>query len=250
MLLAMAAALGVAQASRFSRGAALGVAQASRFSRSAVLPPRAVTRMATPLDAVAGPLNKWAQAAAAAGSPLDNLPREVKALLVIIPIVRVLGLLKSNGMLGTDAPTLGLGETREDLGPEAVPPSWSKAALARPCGHPPPQRLARLPTANLWPNGEPSPRGFPREAAVALWCLPRVGCTVPPASLPVPMPAKCLPCGDASALHSPSSPASSHGSRARRRSSSTSALLGLWTGRRWRGHRPYKCWTLAKALNK
>ena len=91
--------------------------------------------MATPLDAVAGPLNKWAPAAAAAGgSPLDDLPLEVKALFAIIPIVGVLGLLKSNGMLGADAPTLGLGETREDLGPEAaVPPSWSKAALALPC---------------------------------------------------------------------------------------------------------------------
>ena len=150
-------------------GAALGFAPASPFSRSAVRPSRAAPLMATPLDAVAGPLNKWAQAAAAAGSPLDNLPREVKALLVIIPIVRVLGLLKSNGMLGTDAPTLGLGETREDLGPEAaVLPSWSKAALARPCGHPPPQRLAHLLRANLWPRGEPSPRGCPREAAVGL----------------------------------------------------------------------------------
>ena len=113
-------------------GAVLGFAPASPFSRSAVRPSRAAPLMATPLDAVAGPLNKWAPAAAAAGgSPLDDLPLEVKALFAIIPIVGVLGLLKSNGMLGTDAPTLGLGETREDLGPEAaVPPSWSKAALA------------------------------------------------------------------------------------------------------------------------
>jgi hypothetical protein len=86
--------------------------------------------MATPLDAVAGPLNKWAPAAAAAGgSPLDDLPLEVKALFAIIPIVGVLGLLKSNGMLGTDAPTLGLGETREDLGPEAAAAAEKEANM-------------------------------------------------------------------------------------------------------------------------
>tara|TARA_B100000795_G_C22431219_1_gene298259 strand:+ start:61 stop:405 length:345 start_codon:yes stop_codon:yes gene_type:complete len=109
-------------------GAALGFAPASPISRSAVRPSRAAPLMATPLDAVAGPLNKWAPdaaAAAAGGSPLDGLPLEVKALFAIIPIVGVLGLLKSNGMLGSDAPTMGLGESREDLGPEAaVPAAW------------------------------------------------------------------------------------------------------------------------------
>ena len=155
-------------------GAALGFAPASPISRSAVRPSRAAPLMASPLDAVASPLNKWAPAAAAAGgSPLDDLPLEVKALFAIIPIVGVLGLLKSNGMLGSDAPTVGLGETREDLGPEAaVPPACSKA-LARPCGHPPPQRLARCPKTYLRPRGEPLPRGGPREAAVTLWCQPR-----------------------------------------------------------------------------
>ena len=77
--------------------------------------------MASPLDAVASPLNKWAPAAtAAAGSPLDDLPLEVKALFAIIPIVGVLGLLKSNGMLSSDAPTLNLGQDRADVTPEAA----------------------------------------------------------------------------------------------------------------------------------
>ena len=102
--------------------AALGFAPApiSPLSRSAVRAGRPL--MATPLDAVASPLNKWAPAAAAGGSPLDGLPLEVQALFAIIPIVGVLGLLKSNGMLGDNAPTLGLGDSREDLAPEAVVP--------------------------------------------------------------------------------------------------------------------------------
>lgn len=106
MLLALTAALGFAPA------------PISPLSRSAVRAGRPL--MATPLDAVASPLNKWAPAAAAGGSPLDGLPLEVQALFAIIPIVGVLGLLKSNGMLGDNAPTLGLGDSREDLAPEAV----------------------------------------------------------------------------------------------------------------------------------
>ena len=108
MLLALTAALGFAPA------------PISPLSRSAVRAGRPL--MATPLDAVASPLNKWAPAAAAGGSPLDGLPLEVQALFAIIPIVGVLGLLKSNGMLGDNAPTLGLGDSREDLAPEAVVP--------------------------------------------------------------------------------------------------------------------------------
>ena len=109
MLLALTAALGFAPA------------PISPLSRSAVRAGRAAPLMATPFDAVASPLNKWAPAAAAAGgSPLDGLPFEVQALFAIIPIVGVLGLLKSNGMLGDNAPTLGLGDGREDLAPEAA----------------------------------------------------------------------------------------------------------------------------------
>ena len=155
--------------------ASLGFAPASPLSRSAVVrPSRAVAPlMATPLDAVAGPLNKWAPAAAAAGgSPLDDLPLEVKALFAIIPIVGVLGLLKSNGMLGSDAPTLNLGQDRGDLTPEAAAAAAGSNTPARssPCAPPPLQRSTRW----FRPDqlaGEESPRyvaAQEREAAVAL----------------------------------------------------------------------------------
>ena len=114
--------------------AALGFAPApiSPTSRSAVRGCRAAPLMVNPLEAVASPLNKWAPAAAssAGGSSLDGMPLEVKALFAIIPIVGVLGLLKANGMLGANAPTLGLGDSREDLAPEAaVPQACSKVWL-------------------------------------------------------------------------------------------------------------------------
>ena len=133
--------------------ASLGFAPASPLSRSAVVrPSRAVAPlMATPLDAVAGPLNKWAPAAdAAGGSPLDDLPLEVKALFAIIPIVGVLGLLKSNGMLGSDAPTLNLGQDRGDLTPEAAAAAAGSNTPARssPCATPP------LPGARRGMRGE------------------------------------------------------------------------------------------------
>merc|ERR1719247_3117482 len=104
--------------------AALGFAPApiSPNSHSAARAGRAAPLMATPLDAVASPMYKWAPAAtvSAGGSSLDGMPLEVKALFAIIPIVGVLGLLKANGMLGDNAPTLGLGDSREDLAPEAA----------------------------------------------------------------------------------------------------------------------------------
>ena len=120
MLLALTAALGFAPA------------PISPISRSAVRGCRAAPLMVNPLEAVASPLNKWAPAAAssAGGSSLDGMPLEVKALFAIIPIVGVLGLLKANGMLGANAPTLGLGDSREDLAPEAaVPQACSKVWL-------------------------------------------------------------------------------------------------------------------------
>ena len=124
MLLALTAALGFAPApiSPISRSAVRGC-------RAAPLP-----LMVNPLEAVASPLNKWAPAAAssAGGSSLDGMPLEVKALFAIIPIVGVLGLLKANGMLGANAPTLGLGDSREDLAPEAAVPQACSKSLAHP----------------------------------------------------------------------------------------------------------------------
>ena len=122
MLLALTAALGFAPA------------PISPISRSAVRGCRAAPLMVNPLEAVASPLNKWAPAAAASagGSSLDGMPLEVKALFAIIPIVGVLGLLKANGMLGANAPTLGLGDSREDLAPEAAVPQACSKSLAHP----------------------------------------------------------------------------------------------------------------------
>ena len=122
MLLALTAALGFAPA------------PISPNSHSAARAGRAAPLMATPLDAVASPLYKWAPAAtvSAGGSSLDGLPLEVKALFAIIPIVGVLGLLKANGMLGDNAPTLGLGDSREDLAPEAAVPQACSKSLAHP----------------------------------------------------------------------------------------------------------------------
>ena len=116
--------------------AALGFAPApiSPNSHSAARAGRAAPLMATPLDAVASPLYKWTPAAvsSAGGSSLDGLPLEVKALFAIIPIVGVLGLLKANGMLGDNAPTLGLGDSREDLAPDAAVPQACSKSLAYP----------------------------------------------------------------------------------------------------------------------
>ena len=122
MLLALTAALGFAPA------------PISPISRSAARGCRAAPLMVNPLEAVASPLNKWAPAAAssAGGSSLDGMPLEVKALFAIIPIVGVLGLLKANGMLGANAPTLGLGDSREDLAPEAAVPQACPKSLAHP----------------------------------------------------------------------------------------------------------------------
>ena len=72
--------------------------------------------MASPLEAVASPLNKWQPAAAeVSGSSLDGMPFEVVALFALIPIVGVLGLIEANGGLGVNAPTLGLGQERDEL---------------------------------------------------------------------------------------------------------------------------------------
>ena len=50
---------------------------------------------------------------------MDGLPIEVVALFALIPLVGVAGLIKSNGGLSVEAPTVGLGDAREDLTPSA-----------------------------------------------------------------------------------------------------------------------------------
>lgn len=80
-------------------------------------------RMASPLESLASPLTFKAAGSAgsavAAGSLLDDLPPEVLALFAIIPLVGLAGLVKSNMDLNPDAPTVSLGETRDELAPEA-----------------------------------------------------------------------------------------------------------------------------------
>ena len=101
--------------------ASLGLVQPTLTSSRPAVGRVAAPLMATPIDAVVSPLNKWQPAAeAVAGSPLDGLPLEVKALFALIPVVGVLGLIKANGGLGGAAPTLGLGQGREELAPEAA----------------------------------------------------------------------------------------------------------------------------------
>lgn len=90
---------------------------------------RSLPRMAGPLDAVAGPLQKWVPAAAeVSGSPLDGLPPEVIALFVAIPLVGIAGLFKANGGLGDNAPTLDLGQSRDDAQPAAAAAQEEEAA--------------------------------------------------------------------------------------------------------------------------
>ena len=79
-----------------------------------------------PLDAVASPLRKFeapaaSQAAAAAdnGSILDGLPIEVGLLFGAIAFVAIAGLIKQSGALSETAPTIGLGESREELSEQA-----------------------------------------------------------------------------------------------------------------------------------
>merc|ERR1719453_1421850 len=77
-----------------------------------------------PLDAVAAPLRKFEGAGAAAaakqgGSPLDGAPFEVVALFAVLVLVGVVGLVRSSGALNDLAPTVGLGESRDEKQAEA-----------------------------------------------------------------------------------------------------------------------------------
>ena len=88
-------------------------------------------RMLSPLEAVANPLRKFeapvtsaagaktAAAAAASNSILADLPIEVIGLFAVLILAGIAGLVKSSGALSESAPTVGLGESREDLSDEA-----------------------------------------------------------------------------------------------------------------------------------
>ena len=94
--------------------------QSSRFATPMMI--------ASPIDAIASPLRKFeapADVAAAAvvdpnANPLTDLPIEVAGLFAFLVLVSIAGLVKSSGALDEAAPTVGLGESREDLTDEAA----------------------------------------------------------------------------------------------------------------------------------
>merc|ERR1719343_1404336 len=81
---------------------------------------RSMQMVATPLDAIASPLRKFEGSASATGNPLADLPIEVELLFGAILIVGVAGLVKQSGLLSTNAPTIALGESRDDLASKAA----------------------------------------------------------------------------------------------------------------------------------
>jgi len=89
-------------------------------------------RMLSPLEVVANPLRKFeapvtsaagasktAAAAAASNNILADLPIEVIGLFAVLILAGIAGLVKSSGALSESAPTVGLGESREDLSDQA-----------------------------------------------------------------------------------------------------------------------------------
>ena len=75
-----------------------------------------------PYDAIASPLRKFEApaAAAAGGNPLQDLPLEVTLLFAAIVFVGIAGLVKQSGALSDLAPTVGLGDSREDYADAAA----------------------------------------------------------------------------------------------------------------------------------
>jgi hypothetical protein len=75
----------------------------------------AVRMVDNPYDAVASPLRKFEGAGAAPTDIVKDLPIEVIGLFAVIVLVGIAGLVKSSGGLPANAPTLGLGDKREDV---------------------------------------------------------------------------------------------------------------------------------------
>jgi hypothetical protein len=80
-----------------------------------------IRMLQSPLEIVAAPLRKFegpgvgAVAATSSGNILAELPIEVIGLFALLVIVAVAGLLRSSGALSDSAPTVGLGDSRDQL---------------------------------------------------------------------------------------------------------------------------------------
>jgi len=113
---------------------ALAFAPPARLGRPAIAARTRASQQPTlldnPIEAIASPLRKFepSQAAPATGSPLDGLPIEVGLLFGAILLVGVAGLVKQSGVLDASAPTIGLGESRDEL----VSSGAAKPAAERP----------------------------------------------------------------------------------------------------------------------
>ncbi|KAL1511380.1 hypothetical protein AB1Y20_006181 [Prymnesium parvum] len=85
--------------------------------------PAAPHMLDSPLSTVVAPLRKFepsGDAVARSGDLLTGLPIEVALLFGAILLVGVAGLVKQSGILRPDAPTVGLGESRESVAPRAA----------------------------------------------------------------------------------------------------------------------------------
>ena len=73
---------------------------------------------------LASPMRKFevapTDAAAASGNMFSDLPVEVAVLFGAIVVVGIAGLVKSSGALSPSAPTVGLGESRDEKVEEAA----------------------------------------------------------------------------------------------------------------------------------
>ena len=90
-----------------------------------------VPSMASPLDAVATPLTKFQGSGVSNSNPLADAPFEVLALFAVILLVGVGGLVRSSGVLSSAAPTVGLGESREELKEEAQQAATEEAGMTQ-----------------------------------------------------------------------------------------------------------------------
>lgn len=86
-----------------------------RGSAPSTLRSTSIRAVASPLDVVAAPLRKFEASTVTSGNILSDLPVEVILLFGAIVLVGIAGLIKTNSGLGGNAPTVGLGESREEL---------------------------------------------------------------------------------------------------------------------------------------
>ena len=91
-----------------------------------------IVMLDSPLEALAAPLRKFeaaptvpsgsqtAAAAAANSNILSDLPLEVSLLFGFLVVVGIFGLVRSATSLGDNAPTIGIGESRDELAEKAA----------------------------------------------------------------------------------------------------------------------------------